>query len=138
MRSIENKLKSDAQAFKKDVDTDVLKNIIQNIKKQDVLMANDQIKLPIHHWQIPTGFALLALLIVSFNVYQPTTVGKIETENNVLQINNQGNVTITDTMRNLQTGLLPQLLESRLTDYIKLEQRALQQDLIYLKSLFVL
>ncbi|MBL4661490.1 MAG: hypothetical protein JKY19_14120 [Alcanivoracaceae bacterium] len=135
MRLIENKLKSDAMAFRQEPSAALHENIMQNINKQHKVVTRDEKVFSIYQWLVPTGFAMGTLLFVGLNIQQATVVERI---NMTLPSNGQEMTAMADMMASFKVDLLPQTLEMKLTNHIKIEQQALQQDLKYLKSLFVL
>ena len=60
MRLIENKLKSDAMAFRQEPSAALHENIMQNINKQHKVVTRDEKVFSIYQWLVPTG--LLTLL----------------------------------------------------------------------------
>ena len=134
MKSIEHKLKADAQAFNHEPNIILHEKIMQNIKSEalpKVKKTNTLLK-----WLIPASVALTILFLLlphqpnkktnnfktSHEISPPIAKVKIE------QANSQ----------QLDIDFLATTLESKLTNPIEKEQKAISNDLNYLKSLLFL
>ena len=135
MRLIEKKLKSDAKAFKQEPRVALRGNIMQHINQQQKNVVKGKKPFNIYQWLVPTGFAMATLLFVGLNIQQATVV---DNTNMTLQANGQEMLAMADMLVGIEVDLLPQTLEMKLTNNIIIEQQAVQQDIKYLKSLFVL
>ena len=133
MKNIEHKLKKDALAFERNVDTVIHKNIMQSIKqtRSDKSATNKPNNLPF--WLIPTfsTLATAALIVVSL---QPMTQPK-----NILNLKPKYlNTQATTNHIQLNIELLPKLVENHITKEILLEQQALVHDINYIKNIISL
>jgi len=129
MKSIEFKLKQDAENFKIQRDIKLYENIMANINYYQHTDDNNKKSFNFYQWLIPTGFAVATLFFLALNIRQSTSV------------NEKINFKITSqellAMGEIKFDSFPQVLESKLIDPIKAEKQALQQDLLYLKGIFI-
>ena len=127
MKNIEIKLKEDAMAFKQKPSDSRLRNIMKNI--QDINTAN-KTKSPnkFHRWMIPVGVSVAALLFVVLNLTKP-----LEEKYPVETI-----VAVNEKIQLINIDGLSLAFESQMMNAITLEKQALQKDLDYIHSLFVL
>ena len=130
MKSIEQKLKTDAKAFNQIPDMQLHENIMQSIRAEVVLTKKPR---NFFKWLIPTGFAITALVLITSFVPNQTIVESIETPTQT---------TIASQAHSASDGIDIDLivfsLESKLTTNIQKEQQAIINDINYLTSLIVL
>ena len=128
MKSIEQKLKLDARAFKMNPDQKLHDNIMHKINNSKRTQQNHN-ALRKFHWLIPTGFAMAALILVVMNI-TPN-----EIDETVSQPNFNKNIV---KLSKLNINALSSALESNLVSNIQAEQKAIQADLKYFKTIFSL
>ena len=126
MKGIEQHLKQDAKAFKIIPPEIVHSKIMGSINSLDAIQ--DAKKSRMKFWFLPFGATLVTLLLIVFNLQQSyvESAAKVYVSLNVplIQVVNVNDFSIN--------------IESHFMNNIKQEQEAIQQDIAYMKSLFVL
>ena len=134
MKSIEHKLKADAQAFNHEPNIILHEKIMQNIKSEalpKVKKTNTLLK-----WLIPASVALTILFLLL--PYQPNKKTKnFKTSHEVSPPIAKVKIEQANSQQ-LDIDFLATTLESKLTNPIEKEQKAISNDLNYLKSLLFL
>ena len=141
MKSIEQKLKTDAQAFNHEPDVILHENIMQSIQSNNAEALPNTTKTAntFLKWTIATGIALSALLV--FTIYQPKAIKTNDTlvdstapvENTVIK-----NVIKDSDNPQFDIDSFVASYETKLTNPIEAEQKAISNDLNYFKSLLAL
>jgi hypothetical protein len=127
MNGIEKKLKEDALIFKHKPSESTHRNIMRNI--QGISIENTSKRAnKFHQWMIPVGVSAAALLFVVMNFSEPMVE-----KNSVESI-----ITINEKIHSINLDGLSLAFESELMSSITLEKEAIQKDLAYMQSLFVL
>jgi len=137
MKKIIQKLKTDAQAFTRQANkanhmSAMHKNIMDSVVKQNIHSNNKtpSIKSFFRAWPIPTGIVVAIAISLIVIRQQPA-----EFEMNKPNAHDLFSIVHLTT---LDINKLPENLENQLTKQMKAEQQALNQDIVHLKSLFVL
>jgi len=130
MKSIEQKLKTDAKAFNKTPSLRVHDTIMQKIKLEKSIKKNDSIFNI--KWMIPAGFALTAVLMLTFTASKETLDKTLNspTHETVHQESMSSN--------DVDIDLIALNFEIKLINPIKTEQQAIINDIKFLKSLITL
>lgn len=128
MKSIEQKLKLDAKAFKQNPADIVYDNIMQSIESIKEKQSRTSIKS--FNWLMPTGLAIAALLVVMMNIIPMNQHDKI--------IANPQQNKILVKLPQVDVQALSISLGSSFISGITAEKKALQADLIYMKTIFSL
>ena len=129
MKSIEQKLKQDAQAFKKFPSESVHSTIMHGI--ENVQTTSQSLKiLRNYRWLMPTGLATAALLVLMMNLIpmnnHPTSIGVSKPVTQIIKL------------PKINIATLSMSFESSLIGGIAAEKKAIQADLNYIKTMFTL
>ncbi len=129
MKSIEQKLKLDAQAFKKSTPESVHDTIMQGIENVEI-NSQPQKRIRNYNWLMPTGLATAALMVLMINLMP------VSNQTNPIETIKQNTTRIK--LPEINIAAISLSVETNLTSKINAEKKAIQADLNYIKTMFTL